>query len=353
MKRLLPEKSLILFSSLFLLILSALIISINFFPRSEKKFQNPVGSCTDFECSSQFFLNEQISIEKRIAKEDASSLYHEILNKYENSSPNNQHTIAHIFGEVLYQIKGPAGITVCGNSFAFGCFHGFFTTAIPDQGIGIVNELDQMCNEKFGEFNLGFQHGLGHGIAEYYGSKNLDKSLETCAGLAWKHRLMGCSGGVFMEYIMPSLSGNTPGSVKINPLNPTSPYHPCTEIKEYFQPECYYNLGNYFYHATKKNPQQSLELCEKVKNPLNKKSCLLGLGNSIFSNTRDIQKTISECKQAPSIDSEINCRSGAAWLLYTDLSVRNRADKFCLELTESHYTECHDGVNLLQIALNL
>lgn len=224
--------------------------------------------------------------------------------------------------------------------------------AILQGGIGTVHELDQMCTEKFGQYNLGCQHGIGHGIAEYYGSQNLSKSLDTCNSLSWKHQLMGCTGGVFMEYIMPRLGDTTPGSVQINPLNADNPYAPCLSIKDQFEPECFYNLGNYYYHALEKDSRASLKLCENIPDPFNRKSCLLGLGNSIFSNSRDIPQTLQICKLASIKDNEISCRAGGAWILYANTATRLDAQKMCTDLIGPDLKQCQEDTNLLQLALD-
>lgn len=350
------SSSRLLFVSLFILVFSIILFTTAAFsskPQALHKLTTSLNPCPDNNCPPSYFLTEQKVMEELFKTEEPSIIYSRVLSKYSESSPNNQHGIAHIFGELLYKNLGLKGVTICDNSFAFGCFHGFFVNAIAKEGIDSIKELDQMCIEKYGPYNLGCQHGLGHGLAEYYGSANLEKSLETCASLSWKHQLMGCSGGVFMEYIMPTLGGNTPGSVLVKPINQNTPYSPCTEIKEHFKPECYYNLGNYFYHGTNQNVKEALTLCEKLSDKLNKQSCLFGLGNSIYSNIRDIDKTIASCQLASTKESEINCRSGAAWILYTNVSTRPDANKLCADLAGKQLQSCQAQSNLLKIALEI
>ena len=246
MKKIRSMSSVLVLVSLGILGVSVFVFNLSFrdFKKNDSLKTAPV--CQGIECTAGFFREEQSALEKRLLRENAAKVYADILVKYAHTAPNSQHGIAHIFGEVLYKTTGLSGITVCDNSFAFGCFHGFLFNAIADKDIASINDLDRMCIEKFGEYNLGCQHGIGHGIAEHYGSQNLDQSLDACATLSWKHRLMGCSGGVFMEYMMPSLSGKGAGSVQVNPLTPNDPYAPCDNIKHQFKPECFYNLGNYF-----------------------------------------------------------------------------------------------------------
>ena len=160
----------LLISSVFILIFSAItfLLSLVSFHKKEAAMLTSSQPCKDSNCTIDFFLKEQGILEQRLQSEDAAEVYADILSTYKNSAPRNQHGIAHIFGEVLYKSRGLSGITVCDGSFAFGCFHGLMVNALPKEGLGSVQQLDQMCNQKFGEYNLGCQHGLGHGIAEFF-----------------------------------------------------------------------------------------------------------------------------------------------------------------------------------------
>lgn len=346
---------LLYFVSFFAIITSiAIVMATSLYTKPQlSQQQNQTSGCNDNDCIISSLLEEQHLLEKRFQNNEAASqIYNDILIKYADDPPPRQHGMAHIFGEELYKYIGVSGITLCNESFAFGCFHGFFTNVIPKQGVQIVKELDQMCIDKFGEYNLGCQHGIGHGIAEYFGPQGLNVSLETCATLKWKYQLMGCPGGVFMEYLMPTSGDSTPGSVFVKPINAENPYSPCLIVKDQFQAECYYNLGNYFYHATSQNSKEVLKLCQKVSNSFYRKTCLLGLGNSIYSNTRDINKTISECKSVDDKNSEINCRSGAGWILYSDTKTRKKANLICEGLDEVSSNSCRDNIDLINLAKN-
>lgn len=355
------KRSLPIFS-IFILIFSLIIFILSFNIQKKifvrKIIDHPSNStnledlsiCDGSNCSSEYFLDEQKRIEERLKNEDALNIYHDILLQYVPFSANNQHAIAHIFGEILYKSKGLNGITICDGSFAFGCFHGFLVNAIAQNGIDSIKKLDQNCYEKFGGYNLGCQHGIGHGIAEYYGSKQLAQALDACSTLLWKHQLMGCAGGVFMEHIMPTLS-DKPGSVQIYPVNLLNPYLPCTQVKEKYRSECFYNLGNYFYHAMDKNPKQGIALCESIPKYYYQKTCLLGFGNALYSDNRNIFETIKACQQVTKKRSEVSCRAGAGWILYSVISTRKDAKKICEGLEKEDFINCLADSNLLQLAL--
>lgn len=332
--------------SLFLAILT-LLIFISLFEYKKTAPTRSPQHCKDRNCD---FLSEQKMMEEELKAKEPSIVYANILSRYEKSSPNDQHSIAHIFGEVLYKLKGNASITVCDDSFAYGCFHGFFMNAISNEGIGAIKQFDEMCIKKFGEYDTGCQHGIGHGIAEYLGPQNLDRSLDACATLTWKHKLMGCSGGVFMEYLLPSFSKNASG-LTISPINWDKPFKPCDTVNKNFAPECFYNLGNYYYYALSKDSERALKLCDTVSESLDRKSCFLGVGDSIYSKIRDITKTIQQCRLGPNKESEISCRAGAAWYLYASEIYRSEAKKFCENLNTLDFEKCQKDSDLLNLAI--
>ncbi len=308
--------------------------------------------CSDQSCDidKTTLLSEQKTISERLKNENPQTLYLELVSKYAKAFPNTQHAVAHVFGKELYKSVGSIGVSVCDGSFAFGCFHGFFNAAIGKNGPKEVLEIDQMCIKKFGADNIGCQHGIGHGVAEYFGPKKIDQSLQICKSLEWKYKLMGCSGGVFMEYLMPTLGDDNPGSVSVIPLNESNPYEPCNVLDEFYRSECYYNLGLYYSHTTNSHIQ-SLTLCEDVINSIYKKTCLLGLGNGYFTtNGRDIKKTIEICSKAKDIDSQLTCRAGAAWILFADQLKRSESSKFCENLSDQDRRTCISEINLMQLA---
>ncbi len=337
------------------LVILGIIFFYHFLPTKEAllPIMSNTDTCNDPSCmDTAFFLVQQKKLEERLKKEEPAIIYKEILTKYAQFLPDNKHRIAHIFGKLLYKEKGSSGVIVCDGSFAFGCYHGFFNEAIGKEGVWTVKEIDQRCVKQFGEYSLGCQHGIGHGLAEYFGPKNIDQALEVCEGLTWKHRLMGCPGGVFMEYMMPTLGDDIPGSVYVKPIDETNPYSPCNKISEKYRPECYYNLGLYFVHTPKENYQKGLSLCSKITDNFYKKNCFMGFGNGAISlNINDAKIAIKICSNAPGLENQISCRSGAGWILYSSSDTRGSEAKVCANLSDTDSKKCINDSNLLKTAL--
>ncbi len=143
-----------------------------------------------------------------------------------------QHLLAHIFGEELFEKEGVEGIGVCDETFTFGCYHGFFTAAVGQEGAGIVSELDKKCIELFGEMGLGCPHGIGHGLGEYYGGDRLSEQLAVCDTLTWQGRLFGCRGGVFMEHNFPTVVGAEDAEATVRALEGTNYFSPCDSVSQ-------------------------------------------------------------------------------------------------------------------------
>src|SRR6185436_4304211 len=140
------------------------------------------------------------------------------------TSPGSQHLLAHVMGTELYTELGLEGLSVCDDSFAFGCYHSFLGTAINQEGLGILNTVDQICNEKKSDAKSGCQHGIGHGIIGYlgYDQAQLLEALKYCEQLTYFGPLAGCGSGVFMEYNLKTMadpSGSGLLSRKFDPTN--------------------------------------------------------------------------------------------------------------------------------------
>ena len=64
----------------------------------------------------------------RAATIGAAPAYLEFKNAYARTPPI-AHALAHLFGHLIYEQLGDAGISVCDSSFGYGCFHQFTTDA--------------------------------------------------------------------------------------------------------------------------------------------------------------------------------------------------------------------------------
>jgi hypothetical protein len=250
---------------------------------------------------------------KEIRQRGEVEAYDELKKRLNSFSSPRTHQFVHIFGEELYEVGGPEAMVVCDQSFGFGCYHGFMLSAIGDRGVEIVEQLDKICAEKYGEYGLGCNHGIGHGIMDYFGQERLSEALNECAKLKWHGKLMGCQGGAFMEYFFPSTVGQE-SPVKNVQFDEKSPYVECQKVDERFRLACYYELTTWWKKSQRFENDRIAELCSNIHNNLEKEVCFLGLGhNAAFGYDYDIVKTVAFCRSLEDPKDKFSCSSGAYW----------------------------------------
>ncbi len=234
---------------------------------------------------------------------------YELFKQKNSTEPEvRQHFAAHVMGMVLFETRGTAGLAVCDASFGFGCYHGHFSSAVAEGGIERVQDLDAVCNEKYGILGTGCRHGIGHGILEYVGYDRIEVALSLCGTETQQVvPLLGCTSGVFMEYLSP-LTGEVP---RPRSLDLGNPYEPCTQIDKQFKDSCYYELGQWF-HRTQPN---SVMLCGDLQGEPRAR-CFLGFGSDSARLIQDTDALVQICRSLLPQD-ERSCRAGAMWGLFS------------------------------------
>jgi hypothetical protein len=250
--------------------------------------------------------NNKAYWEAEIERFGGTRAYAEFLKKNGEKDPELQHFSAHVIGEALYKKLGIKGITVCGAEFSFGCYHGFSTLAIAEGGRDAVMELDAACTEAYGPLS-GCQHGIGHGIMEYAG--RISEALTMCKELVYQPTpLLGCTSGVFMEYLTPLAGAGDGVMPEARAFNPEEPYAPCPNVPEAYRASCYFELGQWLRQT------QDLDygsICGGLAGS-DRAHCFLGLGADFTRGWKDADSLIAKCSRyAP--DDELVCRAGAAW----------------------------------------
>lgn len=271
--------------------------------------------------------------------------YEMFLAEYKDDHFGMQHTMAHIMGELLYETQSLEGLKVCDSSFAFGCYHSFFGRAVAEQGIEILPQLDQACVEKFGPLGSGCQHGIGHGVIEYFGhdEKGLAAALDSCKHTTQVRPLAGCTSGVFMEF-------NTP--IRIDGMNAVSdprpfvadrPFYPCDVIKDIYRDSCYFEIPQWWNQIPELHKDFAAigELCQDVADDGNRISCFLGVGNTIGPQSNyQVDISLTDCSHMPTQKGIAECRAGASWSFYANPDYRERASELCRGLTPADTTHC-------------
>ena len=291
-------------------------------------------------------LKERSHIEELLKTNSSGKAY--AIFKRENAKKSiiEQHTSAHLFGEVLYEKEGPAGFSVCDGDFGFGCFHTFISFAIADKGEGVVRELDQACVEQYGEGGLGCSHGIGHGLLSYYGYTidDLLESLSVCGTLTWKHSYGGCQDGVFMEYNFRVMEPDPKDRTR--PFSVDTRMEPCASVQESFLFSCYFSQPAWwlsaFYEYTDA-VERAGDYCMEINSADSRQACFRGIGYAKAPDLGfDASKGVALCDSilAP-LRERLWCREGYAWALYADPAFRTGAQSVCtLGLPISEALQC-------------
>lgn len=283
-------------------------------------------------------IRERTQWQERIRVAGAAAAYEEFKQAYGALAFGRRHTLAHLWGELLFAADGFDGVAVCDSAFEFGCYHGFFTAAVGAGGIGILPELDRACRSE--SLPSACQHGIGHGILEYFGHGNLVKALEACAAVPQTEPVAGCTAGVFMEYNLPiTLTSDGDARMQFRPVDEENPYAPCPNLPREFRQSCYHELvqlwDRYYEYRT------IGELCHALEEPAERDACFQGAGNiAAPSSGYDVATAMEKCQQMPSDDGRTICRITSSWSFWAQEQYRHLAPEPCRGLAPEEVTRC-------------
>jgi len=174
-----------------------------------------------------------------IEKRGGARSYEDFARSVEGLREEEQHIRVHVFGGALYDTEGIDALSICDSRFFYGCFHEFTGRAAADKGIDSIHILNQTCiNSLDGSEEEACRHGLGHGIAVFfgYGLEDLITSLDTCALLPGNNIYGGgCFGGIFMEYNLRTMLAEN-GAVRAS----SDMLEPCKQLPHEYMPACAY-----------------------------------------------------------------------------------------------------------------
>ncbi len=258
-------------------------------------------------------MNAQKNVWVRQVKIHGAVASHEKLKRMYRTDKDRRHWHAHLLGQALYKTIGMPGIVNCDNAFGYGCFHGFVTLAITGHGPNIIQLLDEVCIRSFGVDKQGCQHGIGHGIAEFFGTGRLQYALDACKTLSWKGRLGGCQSGLLMAYHFPVING------RMTVRRTDDLYDPCSRINEKFQLACIHELTFWWSALFMKETVKMATLCDRFSDKNERRVCFWGIGQFTFRifdyNVSDV---VTACSVMPEPEDEALCRAGARFLQIDD-----------------------------------
>lgn len=293
------------------------------------------------------YAEQKEDIVKLLDGRTAEEAYSLFMQRYGELSVGPGHQAAHIFGELLYDREGMRGMSVCDGNFGFGCFHSFVSSAIAEHGERIIPELDVICLDAYGPQGLGCFHGIGHGVLANRGYElgDLTYALDECSGLLWNKRYGGCSDGVFMEYNLRTMEGE---SAQSRDYTDATRHEPCATIDDTSGVVCYFNQPAWWLVSFPDDDSQRTrigQLCEEVRNTEERQACFRGIGYAYAPRDGfDVTMGVSTCESASNIEQDERwCREGLAWALYADPDFRHDAETACRGLSTDEENACLDG----------
>lgn len=269
---------------------------------------------------------------EKIVSIGSLKFYEKLKDNYTTS--NIQHGVAHVFGELLYEVDGLAGISVCDESFFYGCFHAFMAKAVAENGLDTLGEINLYCLEKFGMEN-GCQHGLGHAVMQYRGLDSLTQALEDCS--KFEIGSESCMEGVFMEFNLPIVEGGGGVDVSVREVVNGDYYYPCFSVREDSREECFFELPRWWMRVENEDLVRVGQLCEAIS--LKDKSfCFRAVGQQI--DLHKIEVIREGCDLMPSSYAKAQCLIGASWGVFSWPSRKMESLSVCDGLSDKEKEEC-------------
>lgn len=285
---------------------------------------------------------------QELAAKSADVVYANVRVEYAAAESIVGHSIAHVFGETLYDVLGAKALSVCDNSFLFGCYHGVITRMIVQHGAGNIREVYAVCKSLPDEKSVvGCRHGIGHGLFEVYGSTRLVEALELCRLTGWHgyEAGFGCPGGVFMEMNFPAWDGvqqNRTARLLVTGREG----EPCSALPREFRPACYYYQVQLWEWYTPGDFSLLGRRCGALQDSADARGCWMGIGALYASTTMPENykglRQVCAWNNGPVLDCLV-----AASYVETMQEFTNAADGICSLIPEQRST-CHEAVQQLQ-----
>ena len=246
-----------------------------------------------------------------------------------------QHAVAHLFGELLYELEGVDGVVVCDESFFYGCFHSFMSKAVAENGIEILGQINEYCLDKFGGRETGCQHGLGHAILQFRGLSNLSDALKDCD--SFRIGSGSCKTGVFMEFNLPIIEGAGGVDVKVRELIDEDYYYPCYSVDEADVDECVLELPRWWMMLKNEDIKEIGLLCDGLPDEY-KSYCFEAIGQQL--DLHDVSVVRSGCDLMPNRSARVDCLVGGSWGVFSWPGRKDESLLVCEGLSDQERKKC-------------
>ncbi len=292
---------------------------------------------TEKSSHSTHNLPSDEELEKIMNEKDPQTAWNYILSKY-RQNPQSQleaHDVAHHMGGVIFAKKGLSGMTICTADFAFGCYHGLLDSAFQ-KDLSSLSQAEKAC-QKVGPVDSGpyssCVHGIGHGVASYFKTKDLHNALKTCDSLPGKAPQF-CHDGVFMEFAR---------SAPDDFYRENDPLYPCDTLENSYVYSCGRNQPSVLMQKMHKSFRETAEICKTAKESDLRSACYTALGfQTVYQSKNNPQKIIELCQTLNDNEFKFRCKQAAAGeLIFQNLTDwKTNSALICQSLSEKDRDNC-------------
>jgi len=218
----------------------------------------------------------------------------------------NAHQFAHLIGNGIYHKLGLAGITICDNAFAYGCYHGVTEAMLLDVGPEKIPDIEKNCisilsHEQKHDYT-GCIHGVGHGLLTWSGL-HIKQALTGCDFFSQQYRPY-CYDGAFMEY-----ADSLPKSAAL----PKNPWELCDGLNEQYRFNCARYQSLLFVNVFGLSLVQSADACRLADTEKIRYACLGTIGHMIAQQEQaNKQKILTRCGELYKEEGYAMCVTYAA-----------------------------------------
>lgn len=262
----------------------------------------------------------------------------QLLNSSSLTRYGETHLVAHIIGEVAYELYHEKALPFCQNDQLNGCSHGAILTAVSDVGFDGVKKMISYCKTLSAFKNHMCLHAAGHAFtaqADYdvYAAIKMCDSLEGYEQQDMEH----CYNGLFMENVLGDHNGLTPPQHPY--LSESDLLLPCNKVDEKYQSGCYLNQASWWYRVFKGDIKKTAGQCMQIPEDY-QRECADSVGRIISTATLNNLILINTNCNYMKESLADKCKNGIAMSVFA-LSDENLPFKICSMTSVNGKKECY------------
>jgi len=300
-----------------------------------ESFKSPISDSGNF-LSRDYAEQKRVMQDKIASDPKAAWEYLKSAFIVDGKVIGNAHQFAHLVGNGIYRTLGLAGIAICDNAFAYGCYHGVTEAMLLDVGPEKIPEIEKNCivvlDQQQKHDYTGCIHGVGHGLLTWSGL-NIKKALNGCDLFSRQYRPY-CYDGAFMEY-----ADSLPKAAAL----PKNPWELCDGLNEQYRFNCARYQSLLFVNVFGLSLPRSADACRLAQEENIRYACLGTIGHMIAQQERaSKEKILTRCGELYKEEGYAMCVTyGAQELRFQNYDNSERvARELCESLPASWSKRC-------------